>query len=39
VVIPFQYDYAGSFEGGEAQVEIKLKSFVINKRGVIVSEQ
>lgn len=38
VIIPFQYDYAGNFEDGQAQVEVKFKSFIINKKGIVVGE-
>lgn len=37
VVIPFQFDYASNFESGEAQVELKFKSFIINKKGIRIS--
>ncbi|MEK6451934.1 MULTISPECIES: WG repeat-containing protein [unclassified Myroides] len=37
-VIPFQYDYASNFEDGEARVEIKFRSFVINKKGIKIAD-
>lgn len=38
VVIPFQFDYASNFEDGEAHVELRFKSFIINKRGEKISD-
>ncbi|MEC4112514.1 WG repeat-containing protein [Myroides pelagicus] len=38
VVIPFQYEYASNFEDGQAQVEVKLQSFIINKKGIKIAD-